>query len=88
VIGQCNGKFHPGYNEPAIDCQLSTAFERASSLLSQKFVQKVQLVAMAESEIKSPFVPLLSKGESFLCLQTPLWKREEGEISWSLSGIM
>ena len=37
-------------------------------------------MAAAESELKSPFVPLFQRGIFLRGIPTPLWKRGEGEI--------
>jgi hypothetical protein len=49
-------------------------------VVTQKFDEQVQMMAAAEVELKSPFVPLFKGGIFFLGFLTPLWKRGEGEM--------
>ena len=51
-----------------------------ASVVAQKFVEKVQMMAVAKVELKSPFFPLFQMGNFLSVIITPLWKRGEGEI--------
>src|SRR5262249_38915059 len=48
---------------------------------NQSSFKKMQPMAAAEIALKSPLIPLFSKGELLNCGFNPLWKRGEGEIS-------
>jgi hypothetical protein len=54
----------------------------------QKFVEKLQTMAVAEGSTQIPLNPPFSKGNFFRRTLTPLWKRAEGEIfggtAWEL----
>ncbi len=65
------------------------------SVVSHKFIQKVQSMGATELVLKSPSVPLFQRGNFLRRNLTPLWKRGEGEIFggseagiiWRTSGL-
>jgi hypothetical protein len=54
--------------------------QRAARVQSQKFVQKVQPMLTAGSELKSPFVPLFQRGNFLRGLQTLFGKEGKGRF--------
>jgi len=51
--------------------------------VSHKFIKKLQTMARVEASLKSPSIPVFSKGEVSL---TPLWTRAEGEFLGGMRG--
>jgi hypothetical protein len=70
---------YPNLTAPAM-AEAKTRLGNAS-VVAQKFVEKVQMMAVAKVELKSPFFPFFSKGEFSECDHNPsLEKRGRGDF--------